>query len=128
MPIQASPHTSQMLKLSGPADGGRLGHGDGGLWDGLFGRCDRNFGALAGSDFRCLPPRIYQGFQKADAKEPEWWKNATQELCAEYSGCEAAVKRCSHARQRAAFDPLRCARRRGPGAWVRLSAFRANRA
>ncbi len=31
MPIQASPHTSQLLKLSGPADGGRLGHGDGGL-------------------------------------------------------------------------------------------------
>ena len=36
MPIQASPDTSQLLKLSGPADGGpgRLGHGDGGLWDG----------------------------------------------------------------------------------------------
>ena len=51
-------------------------------------------------------PRIYQGLQEEDGKEPKWWKSATQELCAEYNGCEAAVKRRSHARQRAAaaFD------------------------
>ena len=52
MPIQASPHTSQLLKLSdrpmeGDSDTEMADYGTGFSDD-----VDRNFDALAGSDFR----------------------------------------------------------------------------